>query len=233
MIEHTVSAYDEDLNRLTVDVARLGRLAIDQVHNANNAIAELDEAKALEVVRADAQLDILEAEIEQSAARTIALRQPMAIDLRQILAAMKIASNLERCGDLAKSIAKRAVLIAAEERVPDVVGSIHRMGELVVARLRQVLEADAANDLDKATLVWRRDQEVDEIYSSLFRELLTYMMADPKAITPCAHMLYVAKNLERVGDHATNIAEILNYRITGEPTPGSDRPKWDSLTAPS
>ena len=155
----------------------------------------------------------------------------MANDLRKTMGAMKIASNLERCGDLAKNIAKRTLVLSEIEPMPALSRSIERMGRLVEARLKEVLDAYISNDAERAMEVWRRDEEVDEHYNSLFRELLTYMMGDPRTITACAHLLFVAKNLERIGDHATNIAEIVHYEITGEQVSPADRPRADDLRA--
>ncbi len=159
-------------------------------------------------------IDALEVEIENRCIRLVALRQPLADDLRQTLSAIKIAGNLERCGDLAKSIAKRGLVLNEAEPIIPLTRSIERLGRLVAARLKDVLDAYANGDLDRAVAVWSRDQEVDEHYNSLFRELLTYMMGDPRMITPCAHLLFIAKNLELIGDHATkNIAEIVYYQL--------------------
>jgi phosphate transport system protein len=179
------------------------------------------------VITRDARLDEIEVDLERRAIRLIALRQPVADDLRRTVAALKISTNLERCGDLAKNIAKRALVIAESDPVTPLTRSIERMGELVAGRLKDVLDAFAARDVDRAKAVWQRDNEVDEHYDSIFRELLTYMMADPRTITSSAHLLFVAKNLERIGDHATNIAELIHYEITGEQL--SDRPKLDAL----
>jgi phosphate transport system protein len=159
----------------------------------------------------------------------IALRQPMANDLRRTMSAMKIAMNLERCGDLAKNIGKRTLILAESEPAGPVTRSIERMGRLVASRLKEVIDAYTASEIDRAISVWTRDTEVDEHYESLFRELLTYMMGDPRTITAGAHLLFVAKNLERIGDHATNIAEIVHFEITGQAI-ASERPKLDSLT---
>ena len=156
------------------------------------------------------------------------LRQPMADDLRRTVAAMKVANNLERCGDLAKNIAKRTLVIIESDPLTPLTRSIERMGKLVLGRLSSVLDAYSRSDIERAIAVWSQDDEVDEHYNSLFRELLTYMMGDPRTITACAHMLFVAKNLERIGDHATNIAEIVHYEITGEEMI-SERPKTDAL----
>jgi phosphate transport system protein len=225
-MEHTVRAYDEELDAITAELSRMGGLAEAEVADSIRAIARRDVALASSVISRDARLDGLEADIERKAIRLIALRQPVADDLRRTVAAMKISTNLERCGDLAKNIAKRALVIAEAEPITPLTASIERMGELVTTRLKDVLDALASRDVDRAVAVWLADHEVDEHYDSIFRELLTYMMGDPRTIASCAHLLFVAKNLERIGDHATNIAEILHYEITGieltEPRPKSD-----------
>jgi len=227
-MEHTVRAYDEELDAITAELSRMGGLAEAEVTDAIRAISRRDVALAQAVIGRDAKLDELEADIERKAIRLIAIRQPVADDLRRTVAAMKISMNLERCGDLAKNIAKRALVIAESEPLSPLTRSIERMGELVAGRLKDVLDAFAARDLDRAVQVRQTDKEVDEHYDAIFRELLTYMMGDPRTITSCAHLLFVAKNLERIGDHATNIAEILYYEITGiELT--EQRPKWDAL----
>ena len=228
MVEHTVRAYEEELEGLTAELSRMGGLAEVEVGDAIRAIARRDVALAQAVIGRDARLDEIEVDIERRAIRLIALRQPVADDLRRTVAALKISMNLERCGDLAKNIAKRALVIAEADPITPLTRSIERMGELVSARLKDVLDAFAARDVDRAKAVWQRDQEVDEHYDSIFRELLTYMMADPRTITSCAHLLFVAKNLERIGDHATNIAELIQYEVTGESVT-DQRPKLDSL----
>ena len=228
MVEHTVRAYDEELEGLTAELSRMGGLAEVEVGDSVRAIARRDVAIAQGVITRDARLDEIEADIERRAIRLIALRQPVADDLRRTVAALKISTNLERCGDLAKNIAKRALVIAESDPLTPLTRSIERMGELVSARLKDVLDAFAARDIDRARTVWQRDNEVDEHYDSIFRELLTDMMADPRTITSCAHLLFVAKNLERIGDHATNIAEIITYEITGEHMT-DQRPKLDPL----
>ena len=229
MNEHIVKSYEDELNALTADCARMGGLTEAQVADALDAVVRRDEAMAEAVVTRDERLDLLEADIERKAIRLIALRQPMANDLRKTVAAMKIASNLERCGDLAKNIAKRTMILNEAEPISPLTRSIERMGRLVMGRLKDVLDAYTGSDLDRALAVWSRDDEVDEHYNSLFRELLTYMMGDPRTITACAHLLFVAKNLERIGDHATNIAEIIHYEITGEEMISAERPKTDAL----
>jgi len=228
MNEHIVKAYEDELNALTAECARMGGLTEAQVADSLEAVVKRDQQLAGVVVSRDERLDGLEADIERKAIRLIALRQPMANDLRRTVAAMKIANNLERVGDLAKNIAKRGLVIIESEPMTPLSRSIERMGRLVSARLKEVLDAYTSNDLERAVSVWSRDDEVDEHYNSLFRELLTYMMGDPRTITACAHLLFVAKNLERIGDHATNIAEIVHYEITGEEMI-SDRPKTDAL----
>ena len=174
------------------------------------------------------QIDALQLEVEEKVLRMFALRQPMAVDLRHAMSAMKISMQLERCGDLAKNIAKRGLVLAKGEPVTPFNRSIDRMGKLVGERLKAVLDAYAAKDVAAAVDVWNRDEEVDEHYNAIFRELLTYMMGDPRTITPCTHLLFVAKNLERIGDHATNIAEIVHYEFTGDAILGL-RPKFDTL----
>jgi phosphate transport system protein len=226
--EHTIRAYDEELEALTAELSRMGGLAEVEVAESIRAISRRDVALAQSVITRDARLDEIEADIERRAIRLIALRQPVADDLRRTVAALKISMNLERCGDLAKNIAKRALVIAESDPITPLTRSIERMGELVAARLKDVLDAFAARDVDRARAVWQRDQEVDEHYAAIFRELLTYMMGDPRTIASCAHLLFVAKNLERIGDHATNIAEIITYEITGEHMT-DQRPKLDPL----
>ena len=217
MNEHIVKSYEDELNTLTADCARMGGITEAQVHDALDAVVKRDQAMAEAVVARDERLDSLEADIERKAIRLIALRQPLANDLRKTVAAMKIASNLERCGDLAKNIAKRTMILNEAEPISPLTRSIERMGRLVLGRLKDVLDAYTGSDLDRALAVWSRDDEVDEHYNSLFRELLTYMMGDPRTITACAHLLFVAKNLERIGDHATNIAENIYFLVHAKP----------------
>jgi len=228
MSEHIVKAYGEELNHLSAEVARMGGLAEAEVADAIETVTRRDLSLAQSVIERDLKLDALNAEIERKAIRMIALRQPVAQDLRRTVGAMKIASNLERCGDLAKNIAKRGVVLAESEPITPLTRSIERMGRLVAGRLRDVLDAYTGGELERAISVWTRDDEVDEHYNSLFRELLTYMMGDPRTIAACAHLLFIAKNLERIGDHATNIAEIVHYEITGEEMP-TERPKGTTL----
>ncbi len=232
MNEHWAKASQDDLDPLVAEVARLGGLAEAQIADCVDAIARRDVPLALKVVARDAKLDALQADIERRAIELIATRQPIGRQLRRTVAAMKIAVNLERCGDLARNIAKRSVVLSESEPLTPLTRSIDRMGRLVASRVKDVLDAYTASELDKAQAVWARDEEVDEHYNSLFRELLTYMMGDPRTITPGAHLLFVAKNLERIGDHATNIAEIIHFEITGEEMTG-ERPRWDGFAAPT
>ncbi len=228
MTEHTVRSFDDDLQQISAEVARMGGLAEAQIGEALDCVMRRDVKLAEQVTARDAELDAMEAELEHKATRLIALRQPMADDLRHAIAALKIASNLERCGDLAKNIAKRSLVLAdSSEPATPLSRSIDRLGRLVASRLKEVLDAYTASDVDRAVAVWRRDDEIDSHYDSLFRELLTYMMGDPTMITPGAHLLFIAKNLERIGDHATNIAELIYYEETGEQL-GVERPKLET-----
>ena len=232
MNQHTVKSYGDELNQLTAIVARMGGLAEAQVADAIESVARRDVALARAVVEREARLDTLHSDIEKKAIRLIALRQPVASDLRKTLSAMKLAVDLERTGDLARNISKRALILADGEPMLPLTRSIERMGKLVSMRLRDVLDAYAAGEIDRAVAVWNTDDEVDEHYNSLFRELLTYMMGDPRTITACTHLLFMAKNLERIGDHATNIAETIHYEITGGDMIG-ERPRWTPTPADS
>jgi len=228
MNEHIVRSYEDELNSLAAECVRMGGLTEAQVADALTGVVKRNQELAAAVVVRDDKLDEAERDIERKTIRLIALRQPVADDLRRAVAAMKVANNLERCGDLAKNIAKRTLVIIESDPLTPLTRSIERMGKLVLGRLSSVLDAYSRSDLERALAVWSQDDEVDEHYNSLFRELLTYMMGDPRTITACAHMLFVAKNLERIGDHATNIAEIVHYEITGAEMAGG-RPKTDEL----
>ncbi|HEX3367755.1 phosphate signaling complex protein PhoU [Phenylobacterium sp.] len=230
MSEHIVRSYEDELNSLAAECVRMGGLTEAQVADAVSGVVKRNQELAASVVVRDDKLDEAERDIERKTIRLIALRQPVADDLRRAVAAMKVANNLERCGDLAKNIAKRTLVIIESDPLTPLTRSIERMGKLVLGRLSSVIDAYSRSDLERALAVWSQDDEVDEHYNSLFRELLTYMMGDPRTITACAHMLFVAKNLERIGDHATNIAEIVHYEITGAEMVGG-RPKTDALQA--
>lgn len=225
--EHIVRSFDDELRELSAGLSKMGGLAEEQLAKALEAVEQRDDRLADEVIAADEKLDVMEAKLEESAVQTLALRQPMAADLRQVVAALKIASTLERIGDLAKNIAKRAKVLSNAQPLR-VSGSIVRMGRLTQSLLSEVLDAWATRDTALAVSVWNRDVEIDEMYNSLFRELITYMMEDPRVIGLCSQLLFVAKNLERIGDHATFVAEMTHFVVEGEPL-GDDRPKGDSV----
>jgi phosphate transport system protein len=225
MTEHTVRAFGEKLEALTTSVAQVGGLAEAQLADALEAISRRDTAKAEAVIASDRRIDQLQYQIEDQALKLLALRQPMAVDLRETLAALKMASELERIGDLAKNIAKRAIVLNREQPIR-LTQSLARMGRSVLAQLKQVLDAYARRDQASAQAVWKQDGEIDEIYNSLFRELLTYMMEDPRTIGLCTHLLFVAKNIERAGDHCTNVAETVYHMVSGDHL-AADRPKAD------
>jgi phosphate transport system protein len=224
MNEHTLKFFGEELERLKAEIARMGGLVEAQLADAVASVAKRDVRLAQQVIERDRKLDALQAEIEREAVRMIALRQPVAQDLRRTVGALKLSLALERAGDYAKNIAKRALVIAEAEPMTPMTRSIDRMGRLVGARLKQALDAYASGEPQRAAIIWAADQEVDEHYDSLFRELLTYMMGDPRTIQPAAHLLFVAKNLERIGDYATTVSEILYHEVTGEELEG-ERPK--------
>ena len=223
--EHIVRSYDEDLRRLRDMTARMGGLAERQVADATRALVRRDTALASEVVQRDAQIDQLEREIEAFCVRLIALRQPMAQDLRVIIGAMKASNDLERIGDYARNAAKRAIVLASLPSIGSLAG-FERMAQLVQENLKAAMDAFVANDAEAARRVWEADEPVDAIYNGIFRELLTFMMEDPRNITAATHMLFIAKNLERIGDHTTNIAERIHYAVVGDTLP-EERPKAD------
>lgn len=225
MADHIVKAHGEALERLAADVARMGEVTVEQLRHAIQAITLHDAVLAQAVRARDPELDGMESDIEHAAVRLIALRQPMAVDLRHALAAMKVASNLERCGDLAKNIAKRILAITASSRQDHLTDAVTRLGSLAISRLRQVLAAYSAGDVDEALAVWREDDLIDDQFDALFNALVQSMSKDPATVSDCAHLLFVAKNLERVGDHATNIAELVVYQVTGETIANSERPR--------
>jgi phosphate transport system protein len=214
--KHIVRAYDEELQQLNELIGRMGGMAETQIDNAIRAVFEHDADLAKEVAKSDAQVDTMEAEINALALKLLALRQPMAIDLRYILSALRIASDLERIADHAENMCRRATALEVEPNASAVKG-IQRLGKLVLAMLKDVLDASLEGDVDKAVEVWLRDQEVDELYSSLFREYLTYMMENPRNISSYTALLFVAKNVERIGDHVTNIAETIYFRVKAKP----------------
>lgn len=221
-MEHTVRAVDTDLDALTHDVAAMGDLAVAQVRAAIDVFLRHDLNVAAKVVRADDALDLQDAEIEKRAIRFIALRQPMADDLRRPIAAMKTAMQLERCGDLAKNIAKRVGRMAAAAD-PTQAASVAALGELVAERLAEVIAAFRRSDEQGAYNVWVRDTDIDERHEAVLKDIVAGMMAVPESVADGTHLLFIAKNLERIGDHATNVAELVYYQITGGEL--ADRPK--------
>jgi phosphate transport system protein len=223
--EHIIKSYDEELQRLDNALTQMGGIAESQLGAAIEAVTKRDSDLATEVIEGDVRVDNLEREIEAQVMRLLALRQPMARDLRQSIAALKIASDLERIGDYAANVAKRSIALNQTPAVRPVY-AVPRMGRLCQAMIKDMLDAYVERDADKALAVWLRDEELDEMYTSLFRELLTYMIEDPRNITACTHLLFIAKNLERVGDHTTNIAETLYFLVHGTPL-AQTRPKGD------
>ena len=229
MTEHTAKAFDVDLQEITRMVAEMGGLAEKQIADSVDALAKRDGERARRVVAADAGIDALQREIEEKAVLTIARRQPMAVDLRAIVGALRLANDIERIGDLAKNIAKRVMELDGEFHPTQLIRGVEHMGALVLAQLKEVLDSYAGHDLKKALAVWNGDEEIDAMCTSLFRELLTYMMEDPRNITFCIHLMFCAKNIERMGDHATNIAETVYYMIEGH-TIADQRPKGDTTS---
>ena len=223
---HIVKSFEQELNKLRALLTDMGGLVESEVALACDAVLERDAAAAARAVEADPQVDALEREVEQFVIRLLALRQPMAQDLRQIVASLKISGDLERIGDYAANVAKRSMVLD-QFSLPFSFTGLANMARLVQANLKLVIDAIGEGDADKSIEVWRSDESVDEIYNALFRELITYMMEDPRNITPCTHLLFIAKNLERIGDHATNVAETVYYAVTGTPLTGT-RPKGDS-----
>ena len=226
MIEHTAKAFDADLSELSSKIREMGRLAEKQIRDAIEALEKRDIALAKLVIAADDQIDALQRDIEDKAVITIARRQPVAVDLREIVGALRISNDLERIGDLAENIAKRVLLLSDALPLNSVMLQLHRMAELVLSQLSQVLESYEHRDVASALEVWRKDQAVDALHTSISRELLTYMMENPRNITFCTHVLFCSKNIERMGDHATNIAETVYYFVEGKPL-SQERPKAD------
>jgi phosphate transport system protein len=223
--EHIVRSYDEDLRKLRDLTARMGGLAERQVADATRALVRRDTTLAAEVVSRDAQIDALEREVEAFCVRLLALRQPMAADLRVVIAAMKASNDIERIGDYAANAAKRAIVLASLPSIGSLNG-FERMAHLVQENLKAAMDAFVNDDAEAAQRVWEADEPVDAIYNGIFRELLTFMMEDPRNISAATHMLFIAKNLERIGDHTTNIAERIFYAVRGDTLP-DDRPKAD------
>ena len=226
MSTHTMKAFDADLEELSRMVAEMGGLAEKEIADSVIALARRDVDLAQKVIALDPTVDALQRAIEEKVILTIARRQPMAVDLRDIVGSLRVSNDLERIGDLGKNIAKRVLALDADITFSQVIRGVEEMTKLVLAQVKQVLDAYASRDVEKALEVWRRDEEIDAVNNSLFRELLTYMMEDPRNITSCTHLLFCTKNIERMGDHATNIAETVNYMVEGRPL-ADERPKGD------
>jgi phosphate transport system protein len=232
MIEHTTRAFDADLSALARKIGEMGRLDEKQIKDAAEALEKRDGALARLVIQADDQADALQREIEEKAVATIARRQPVAVDLREIVGALRISNDLERIGDLAENIAKRVLLLGDAFPPNTIVLQLDRMVELVLGQLGQVLNSYEHRDVAAALEVWRKDEEVDALHTSIFRELLTYMMENPRNIAFCTHALFCSKNIERMGDHTTNIAETIYYIVEGKPV-SETRPKADMTSGGS
>jgi phosphate transport system protein len=225
--DHTTRVFDTDLTKLTQMVAQMGGFAQKQMTDAIEALSRRDVALARQVIAADETVDELQRQIEEKAVATIALRQPMAVDLRALVAMLRIANDLERIGDLAKNVGKRVIAVSGENTERTLMRGLKHMATLVAAQLAAVLDSFVDRNPAKALQVWQGDKDVDALYVSLFRELLTYTMEDPGTISMCIHHLFCAKNIERIGDHATNIAEAVHYMVEGHTIAG-ERPKGDT-----
>jgi len=226
MADHIVSSFDVDLGGLRHSIGEMGGIAEKMLTDATAALIRDDAELAQAVIATDQRLDALQREVEERGILIIARRQPLAVDLREIVSAIRIAGDLERVGDLAKNIGKRVLAITGHMHPRRVMIGVQHMSDLALGQLNDVLDAYTNRDAEVAAAVWARDGSIDILNNSLFRELLTYMMEDPRSISSCAHLLFCAKNIERVGDHCTNIAETIHYLVTGEPLVG-DRPKDD------
>ncbi|HET8728208.1 MAG TPA: phosphate signaling complex protein PhoU [Alphaproteobacteria bacterium] len=226
MAEHIVKAYENELEKLKRTIVQMGGVAESQFEAAIRCVVRRDGELAAQVIQGDVRLDEYEDEIGEDVVRMLALRQPMAGDLREVISSLKIAADLERIGDYSANVAKRSMALAQVPQVKPAT-AIPRMGRLVQEIIKDVLDGYTERDLDKALAAWTRDEEVDDLYTSLFRETLTYMMEDPRNITPCTHLVFIAKNIERIGDHATNIAETIHFLITGRQI-RETRPKGDA-----
>jgi phosphate transport system protein len=231
MSEHIVKSYDEDLMELSRKIAEMGGLTETMLSTSIKALVRGDTDLAQRVIETDVRLDVLEKDIEEKAILTIAKRQPLAVDLRMIVSSIRLAADLERIGDLAKNIAKRVVAINGQFAPQKIVSGVVHMSDLALDRLKRIIDAYIQRDVDAALAVWNNDEEIDHLYNSLFRELLTYMMEDPRNIGFCAHLLFCAKNIERIGDHATNIAETIHYLVTGKSIL-ADRPRTEGAYKP-
>ncbi len=229
MTDHTIKAFDVDLRELIGMVEEMGARVLKQIADSLDALANRDTDLGQRAITVDPEINSLQHAIEEKAVLTIARRQPMAVDLREIIGAVRISNDLERVGDLAKNIGKRIMPLAADVHPDNLMLGVERMGELVLGRMREVLDSYGRRDLELALTVWNGDEEVDSMCTSVFRELLTYMMEDARNITYCIHLMFCAKNIERMGDHATNIAETVYYIIEGRPLT-EQRPRGDTTS---
>ena len=226
MNDHIVKSYEHELSALDGKIGQMGGLAEQLLGEAFDSLESHNPARAEATVASDATIDLLHRELEEQAIIMIARRQPMANDLRQVISVLKVAAELERIGDLAKNIAKRAQTISGENHPKGLLTGLRHMVEIASRQMKDVLDAFAARDAERALAVWRHDEQLDAVYNSVFRELLTYMMEDPRNISLCTHLLFVAKNVERIGDHTTNIAEFVTFMARGA-LPEGERPKSD------
>ena len=227
---HIYSVFDDELKHLARRIAEMGGMAEQMVSDSIQALVTSDAALAQRVISEDTIMDATEREIGDKAILMIAKRQPVASDLREIIGSIRIASDLERVGDLGKSNAKRVIAVQSAGIPRPLARGIEHLSELALNQLKDVLDVYSTRSPEKAEQIRIRDEEIDAMYTSLFRELLTYMMEDPRNITPCTHLLFCAKNIERIGDHATNIAETIYYMSTGE-QPAGERPKDDNTAS--
>ena len=228
MNDHTVRSYEDELALLDKKIAQMGGIAEQNLGLSFDALERRDPRLAEGVINSDRSIDALQREIEEQVISMIARRQPMADDLRHIMGALRITGDLERIGDLAKNIAKRALAIAHETHPKPLISGFRHMVELALRQLKDVLDAYAERDSARALQVWNEDAQIDAMYNSLFRELLTYMMEDPRNIGLSTHLLFGAKNIERVGDHTTNIAETVHYMVSGSSIT-DERPKVEQV----
>ena len=226
MSDHTAKAYDAELEVIASKIAQMGGLCEAMLGDAIDALSKFDIGLAQRAISTDPRVDALQREVEEQVVLTIARRQPMAVDLRNLVGAVRIAADLERIGDLAKNIAKRVVKMSDDPRLPRAVVGLRGMGNDAARQLKRVLDAFAKRDVKLADDVWASDAQIDAQEDSVFRDLLTFMMEDPRDISFCAHLLFCSKNLERIGDHTTNIAETIHFIVTGESLP-MDRPKGE------
>ena len=231
MPDHTVRSFDAELETLDRHISEMGGIAEKMLSDAMDALATMNADLAHRVIETDLRLDNLQRMVEDFAVRTLARRQPVAVDLRDVIGVMRISADLERIGDQAKHIAKRTAIVAGEPRLARAIVGLKSMHEVAANQRKDVLDAYAQRDASAARAVWARDAELDALEDSVFRDLLTFMMEDPRNITFCTHLLFCSKNLERVGDHATNIAETVVYIVTGENLSGEDRPRGPEAAA--